>query len=531
MYRSILRILCFLLYFCFCSFANETKDCASIETSEWTNNNIYVRISFDLPADVKLTYANGGFDVVWHNADVEKKKIDEASNKIYYKLKLQNNEKPVRYDMFYVLCGDTCEPNSKSGELIANGILTKKDIQNEFGEQIYELYMLILFAIIGGFLLNLMPCVFPIISIKLLSILKASEYKKSDVRIHTGNFVVGIFVVFMSLGFAIKILTNSISGIGWGFFMQSATFVYFLFLVFVACAIHFLGICNFSFHLNTQIHKNNQINNVVSALCSGALCALSAMSCAGPFSGVAIAGAILGTSCIDTFIILMSLCLGFTSPYLIFMVFPRILCYIPKPGKWTEIFQIIMGYLMLVSSVWVFSILLNQIGVGKSIFVLILTLIAICFVQIFNKVRDTKITKCIVACCSVSCVIFGYTKIVVESETQIKWIDFSNDELTAAKNSGKPIFLNFTAQWCMNCKYNERLFEDKEIIDLFNKNDVISIKCDWTSQNDDITKIMKSYDQVAVPLNIYICQGKSTILPTILTKDSLIKVIGGKNDK
>ena len=94
------------------------------------------------------------------------------------------------------MCGNTCEPNSKSGELIANGIVTQDDIQNEFGEQIYTLYMLIWFAILGGFLLNLMPCVFPIISIKLLSILKASGYRKSDIRIHTGHFVAGMFCIF-----------------------------------------------------------------------------------------------------------------------------------------------------------------------------------------------------------------------------------------------------------------------------------------------------------------------------------------------
>ncbi len=502
----------------------------SIRTSSWSDNEIYVAFDFELKSGEYINREGSGYGIAWSNADVLKicwsSGIGNATSTVIYKLKRNDINKPIGYDLSYVICGDTCEPHNEAGEIIHNGELSLEEIRSKFKEPGDNFGLMMLFAFLGGLILNLMPCVFPIISLKLFTIAKISKNNTNEIRKQTVLFSFGIFAVFLSLGITLKLLKETVPGIGWGFLMQEPIFIFILMLAFLACAIHFLGIHHFAFSGYQKYTRK------IGAFFSGVLSGIASASCVGPFSGVAVAGAVLYNEGIWTFSILLSLCSGVAAPYILVTIFPNVVRYFPKPGSWLERFQEFMGYAMLLSCVWTFSILLEQIGNDKSIKVMLLVITMVFCLKVFDTCCKSKIKKGIIICSIAGMLSMCFCQLKSCSASEkIDWQEYTEEALKNAVTRKKSVFLNFTAKWCLNCQYNEKVLESEDVVRIFKEKDIKAIRCDWTNRDERIAKLMREYSSVAVPLCVFIKGDKSEVFPSLLAKDKLIHLIRGIDDK
>lgn len=499
----------------------------TVRTTRWVSDTICVAFDFNLSQHEKISREPGGLDLVWHNAEVLDEVFDSSRAMLFCKIKKSSSEKPITYDMFYVVCGDTCEPRSSTGEIIANELLSDKEVAQIFrnNENYPSIAYLILMAFLGGLILNLMPCVFPIITLKIFSIAKVAGKSRREIRKETGLFASGIFSVFFALGTLLHYFSETMPGIGWGFFMQEPSCVFSLMLVFLACALHFLGIYHFRIH-----HLSRNSPKTTGAFFSGVLSGIASSSCVGPFAGVALAGAVLGTDGITSYALLFALSFGVALPYILLMLFPNLMWHIPKPGAWLQIFQNFMGYAMLASTVWIFSILISQLGIDIATKILLIVIAIVFLLNQLANFRTNKLWRYIAVAGVIALTTVGYMQTMGSSAEKIHWTIYEPSTFDDVKKKNKKIFLNFTADWCLNCKYNETVFEDDQIIEMFRKNDVVAIKCDWTKRDEKITFLLRQYNSISVPLYVLIMDGKTKILPNLLTKKNLIEAVEGKDE-
>ncbi|MDR1391520.1 MAG: thioredoxin family protein [Holosporales bacterium] len=550
---SFLSLL--LLVFPFSILSSEFSSRTSVDSFD-EESVFFVSFDFSLPRECHVTapVGKGGSiapKVSWKNAELleafwpKSEKLFDADGRyngyrgysehfsIIYKLKVKDRLKPVSYDLFYVVCGDACIPKEESGTLTLDGLLLENEIVKATKDSKVTLpttSVLLVLALLGGIILNFMPCVFPIISIKMFSILRLSRNSRSSIRKHGLSVFLGMLTTFLLLGLIFSLLKGSAHDIGWGFYMQEPWFIVLLLLLFLLSALHFLEIFTFQIFRMKRI-KLSPSNAYVSSFLSGALGAIVSSSCVCPFSGIAIAGALLYGSFFRSLAIFLLFGIGFAFPFLIISVFPGIVNKLPKPGKWLERFKEFAGVALFFSCIWPISILIDQLSHSQLIAILT-AVTAIPFLLIgLGRIKNLNFLKIIplLGIAGTIYIALNVAHLKSENEDSIDWKEYSDQLFEEAKESKRPIFLDFTATWCLTCQVNRRIFSDKNVIDAFKKNDVLAIKCDWTKQNDEVTKLMRKYNSAAVPLYVYHHSGDNEdflILPTILRKKVLLDLFG-----
>ena len=556
--RRIFSLLSFIFFLFFVSF-NAFSEVSFRTSSDKLDSRIFVSIDFKLSSGEHITSPTGkgksiSPNVSWKNAEVVNvhwPKSGKLSNSdgsesgyfgydknfsVIYELIIKDKNKSVTYDLFYVTCGNACIPTQKIDTLKPNGLLSQSEISNAFElpkNSENGILMMLLFGFLGGLILNFMPCVFPIISMKIFSIVKSMEHSKGTVRRQAFAFSSGILTTFIILCLILNILRSSAPNIGWGFYMQEPAFVFAILLMFLICAIHFFGIFTFQFP-GIKRFKLPVKNIYISAYFSGIFSGVASSSCVGPFAGVALAGALLYGNLFQSFLIFLSLGFGLSLPFLLISLFPGVINKFPKPGKWLDIFKEFMGFAMLFSCIWPFSILMDQISSSKITVILIVVIAFVALFWILNNLRDFKLFKLISIAGILGTAFLGFNTIFSKdlNEDSINWKEYSEKFFDDSKTKNVPIFLNFTASWCMNCQFNQGLFSDPEVVSAFRKNGILAIKCDWTKRNDSITKLMAKYGAIAVPLYVYYPGDGANfeVLPTILTKQNLLNFIEGNRN-
>ena len=188
-----------------------------------------------------------------------------------------------------------------------------------------------------------------------------------------------------------------------------------------------------------------------------------------------------------------------------------------------------MGYAMLLSCVWPISILMGQISVSGIVYILLISILIVFCFNILGHYHKSKIGRYLAGIGIVGLVLAGvYHANPQRDIARVNWIDYSDAHFNDAFARKTPMFLNFTARWCMNCQFNQRIFSDPEVVKTFKENGVVAFKCDWTNRDIGITALMKKYNAVAVPLYVYYPgDGNFRVLPTFLTKSKLLDAIRG----
>jgi thiol:disulfide interchange protein len=452
---------------------------------------------------------------------------------VLYKLKLNDSRAPIRYDVAYAVCGNACVPKHVSGEIAIDGKLSGSEVVAAFGPQeeptalFGGILLSMLCGLLGGIILNCMPCVFPIISLKIFSIIKTAHEGEETIRKHSLAILAGNVGFFTLFGVAILALRKTFSGIGWGFYMQNPTFVFFMLLLFLMCSLSFFGVFSLNVPLVSRIKGRN---SYVADVCNGALSVLVSTTCVGPFSGLTIATALLNDSFAQSLSIFFALGLGLGLPFLLIAIWPRFASVVPKPGKWLQLFKEFMGFAMLLSCVWPLWILMTQISMTNLVVVLICSILVGLFAWAWQNAKHSAYFRGIPIIGLMTSVAIGAYNTVtqpIQTLRTVAWQAYSDELFDNLMLKKEPIFLVFTAAWCLTCKFNERLFTDPDVVLKFHQKKIYTIKCDWTNKNERITELLKEYGAVAVPLYIYYPgKGADFIkLSPMLKKDEVLKVL------
>lgn len=381
---------------------------------------------------------------------------------------------------------------------------------------------ILLSAFLGGLILNLMPCVFPVLSIKLLSLVKQSGADFRKVRAENFAYTIGVVLSFLLIGIVLSVLRGAGSFVGWGFQLQSGYFVLLLAWLFFLLALQLLGYFELSW-LNPNIGgRLARQSGWVGAFFTGVLAVVVASPCTAPFMGAALGFAIAQSISVLLLVFVM-MGLGLAFPYLLFGLFPSWSRVLPRPGAWMQTFKEIMAFPLLLTCVWLVW-LLAQLKGDMAVALALAGMIAWVFIL---WLRSHKIISTLLALI----LLFAGIKIlhdlpdvsqkVMESASELKWEPFQESE--AKWNGGAPVFVDFTADWCLTCKVNERLvFERTEVIRYLKDHGYRLLKGDWTKQDPAITQFLARHQRVGVPFYIAFGPGapEGRILPEVLTVET-----------
>lgn len=386
-----------------------------------------------------------------------------------------------------------------------------------------KLLWMLLSAFLGGLILNLMPCVFPILSIKLLGILKIGKGHQREIRQQNLAYVAGVLLSFVFIALILSALRSAGSLVGWGFQLQSAVFLVFLCWLFFVLTLNLVGLFEIEFLNAGAGHRLTKLGGLWGSFFTGVLAVVVASPCTAPFMGVALG---FGLTQPTPVLLAVFLCLGvgLAFPYLLITAFPHTLKFLPKPGTWMIRVKQVMAVPMLLTVVWL-SWVLGQVAGGFAIGVV---MVGCGFVALAVLIRGRVLTRFAVTMLALLGLMF-YVQTRVErvavrpavNESEGPWRSFTPELLASLK--GQNVFVNMTADWCLTCKVNERLvFDDPEIMELLREKNVVLVKGDWTQKNADITRFLSGYNRVGVPFYVLFSPHNPAgqVLPEVLTKRS-----------
>ncbi len=399
-----------------------------------------------------------------------------------------------------------------------------------------SLWLALVLAFAGGLILNLMPCVLPVLSLKVFGIIHSAQQAKSTVIRHGLLFTLGVLLSFWILAGTLILLQAGGEQLGWGFQLQSPAFIVVLTSLLFVFGLNLLGVFEIGTSLTALGQKGEHSNGNLSSFFNGVLATIVATPCTAPFMGSAL-GYSLSQPPFVAMLIFTALGLGMAAPYLVISFVPNLAKLLPKPGAWMETLKQVMGFLLLATVIWLLYVLSQQIdSLAISLFLGCLLLLGIAgwilgrwgTLMTDNGPRKTaKIIATTIAIASVICGIYitglagPSSSLAHESEgVPLAWQPFSPSELERLRQANKPVFIDFTAAWCLSCKVNERiaLYND-QVVAAFKERGITTMKADWTNRDATIAQTLAAYGRNSVPLYLYFNAGMAEpiVLPEILT--------------
>jgi len=392
----------------------------------------------------------------------------------------------------------------------------------------------LLFALLGGLILNLMPCVLPVLSIKVLGFVQqANEGRRSPLG-HGLVFTAGVLMSFWVLAGVLMILRAGGQQLGWGFQLQSPTFLVILSGFMFLFGLNLMGVFEVGTSL-TSVGGGARRAGWSGSFLSGVTATVVATPCTAPFMGSALGFSLAQPAWVG-WLIFTALGLGMAAPYVVLSASPALLKFVPKPGRWMETLKQFMGFLLMATVIWLAWVLGVQAGV-TAVMVLLIALLALGLgAWVYGRWGGFAVAAAkrraayIVAALLVVVGIVGGVRAVdrtaekasvtIDSDGAITWEPFSRERVRELRVAGEAVFIDFTAAWCLSCKVNERVaFSSEEVQERFDELDIVALKADWTSRSDEITQALAEYGRNSVPLYVLYGSGEKQpiILPEILT--------------
>jgi thiol:disulfide interchange protein DsbD len=377
------------------------------------------------------------------------------------------------------------------------------------------LWQVSLLALLGGLALNLMPCVFPVLSLKAFNIVQRSAESPKRVRLGAIAFTAGVLVSFAVVAGTLLVLRGLGQQIGWGFQLQSPAFVLLMAYMMFGVGLSLSGVFVFGASLMGMGQKLTTHSGYLGEFFTGVFATVVATPCTAPFMATAI-GIALTQPAPVAIAIFELLGLGLALPYLILSWVPAVQRRLPKPGAWMETFAQLLAFPMYGATAWLVWVITQQTGpAGLAIAStgLILLAFAAWLHQKTRRAADWGQRVGTIAALSVLGLALTLTQLPtptavtqtpVPSQTAgLAWQPYSPEALATLRQSGKPVFVNFTAAWCITCQVNEQVaFNQSETIAAFQAKNVSLLKADWTNRNPTITKALESFGRSGVPLYV-----------------------------
>ena len=376
-------------------------------------------------------------------------------------------------------------------------------------------------AFLGGLILNLMPCVFPIISLKALSLAKTAHGERSIIRRSAWSYTAGVlvsFIVFAGLLIALKAAGASV---GWGFQLQSPWLVGLLSLLLFAIGLNLLGVFDLGGRFQNIGSGRTSGSGAFSSFLTGVLAVIVATPCTAPFMAGAVGVALTGSALV-TLIIFLALGFGFALPFLLVAYIPGLLARLPKPGVWMETFKQFLAFPMFAAAIWLAWVLSLQAG-STGILKLLLAGLALAF-GIWALRKTGATTRTFGAVSIIIAILLPLSNASSDGAATLTSNAWSAEAVMAARMEDRPVFVDFTAAWCITCKVNEGIaLKTKKTAKLFERTDTEFLVADWTNKDDVIAAELKRFGRAGVPLYLVYKPGESEpeILPQVLSYEIL----------
>ena len=392
----------------------------------------------------------------------------------------------------------------------------------------------LLLAFIGGMILNLMPCVFPVLSLKVLSLVQRRDPEHKP-QIHGLAFTAGVLVSFWVVSGVLLALRASGQKLGWGFQMQSPVFVSLMACLFFLIGLNLFGLFEVGEGLTRYGAYADSKTGYSESFWSGALATLVATPCSAPLMGAAL-GYALTQPPVVSLMIFTSLGLGMALPYVLLTSFPRLLRFLPRPGVWMETFKQLMAFPMLLTTVWFTYVVGSSVGrEGMAILLTALVFLGMAAWMLGrwgwdpasqSLRRRARFASLALACLTLGLLIHGLGQL--GASAGIAWQAYSQEKVEEARRQGHPVFVDFTADWCLSCKFNEKVALRNATVEArFRQLGMVAFKADWTARDAAISDILASFGRSGVPLYVYYPKGKDAdVLPELITPQVVMEHLG-----
>lgn len=369
----------------------------------------------------------------------------------------------------------------------ATALTSGKKIADMPVKESYNLLYYVLIAILGGLILNLMPCVLPVLSLKILSLIGHSNSEQKHIRLGFLSSSAGIITGFMILAAILTGLKEAGAAFGWGIQFQNPLFLIFMIALVLLFAFNLWGAFEIPlprFIANTAHKKHEHEPTMFGHFLTGMLAMLLATPCSAPFLGTAV-GFALSQGGHAIFVIFFGLGFGLAIPYLLIALCPRLAHFLPKPGAWMLTLRKVLSIALVVTAIWLGSVLYH----------------------VYKPQDEVNIAL---------------------NDKRITWQIFSPETLKEAIDQGQTVFVDITADWCITCQANKRLtLHQAEVSDLFKEKNIVALQGDWTRADQVITDYLQSYQKYGIPFNIIYGPNapEGIILPELLTAERVSKAI------
>ncbi len=410
------------------------------------------------------------------------------------------------------------------------------------------------FALIGGLILNLMPCVFPVLSMKAAS-LAAHAHKEKEARAQGLAFLAGVLVTFLALAGSLLALKAGGAAIGWGFQLQSPAVVGALALIMLLVALNMSGVFEASLPGQGAGGSLAARGGLVGAFFTGMLAVVVAAPCTAPFMAAAL-GFALTQSAPAALLVFVALGLGFAAPFVAVTFIPALMRLFPKPGAWMDTFKHLLAFPMYGTAAWLLWVFTLQAGSNALALMLAGAVLVGLFAWLLGRAQTggkpwvPGLAAGLAAVLAIACLVFGARE-TAPAAAQIASVDqaapaeaapgkeaasepFTPGRLADLQAQGKPVFVNFTAAWCVTCQVNERLaLGSPEVAKALADVGGVYLKADWTNHNAEIAKLLAEHGRAGVPLYLVYGAGGGApaVLPQLLTPGAVAQAIRAAGKK
>jgi len=396
-----------------------------------------------------------------------------------------------------------------------------------------RLPLTLLFAFLGGLILNVMPCVFPILSLKALHLVQISSESRSAARREGIAFSFGVLLSLLALAGLLIILRASGQSLGWGFQLQSPPVVWLLLALLLALSLNLLGVFEFQSLLGGLAAKKKS-QGWAGAFASGLLAVAVASPCTAPFMGVALAAA-FALPPHTTLLIFSFLAFGFALPVLLFSFFPALLSFLPKPGAWMNTFKRILSIPMLAAVLWLAWVAYRLSGSSAILPALLGTIALSLGLLLYGRSQHSFPPSSTLRWGGLALVLLAAvipatvlktasTELVSHHPDRLPW---SEEEVARQLAAGHTVFIDFTAAWCLTCQVNERLtLSHPDVQAAFRSNNIAFLVADWTRRDPAITSALHKYGREGVPTHVILRPDPNStpqLLPEIITPSIVLK--------
>ena len=376
---------------------------------------------------------------------------------------------------------------------------------------------LLALAFAGGLILNLMPCVFPVLGLKIMHFVGKAGSDKKKIARHGFVFGAGVLISFWILAGALAVLRSGGEQLGWGFQLQEPGFVYGMILLMLVFGLSMSGVFEFGVGATSVGGSLTEKSGYAGSFFSGVLAVIIATPCAAPFLAPAL-GSALTLPLVPSFALFTAIAVGLAAPYVILSCVPALLKFLPKPGAWMETFKQAMAFLLYAPALYFVWVLMGQVEDAFTQRDLLLSLSVVALAcWIYGKwvtpwrSRFARVAGTLVAAVLFAGTVFYALNLLYGKKSE-DWVAWSPEAQAEALEDGKIVYIDFTARWCATCQVNKRVYDDPELKKELSDAGVVKMRADWTNKNATIANELSKYGRAAVPVNVFLKDGKEPVI-------------------